>query len=127
MKNPNWVLLTFAIAAIFAGLLVQAAMVSGMAQFSYPDNPVFGLVSTSTLGGVAGAALTFVVLIRYRKAISFTDEVVGELKQVAFPERDEAMRASTTVVLTTFLTAALLASYDFIWKNLADLFLFTEG
>ena len=127
MKHTNWVLLTFAITAILTGLLVQSAVVSGMAQFAYPDNPIGGLVSTSTVTGVVAAALCFIVLIRYPRAITFTDETVGEMKQVTFPERDEAMRASTTVVLTTFFTAGLLAAYDFIWKNLADLFLFTEG
>lgn len=126
MKNPNWVLLTFAIAAILMGVLVQAAVVSGMAQFAYPDNPIGGLVATSTVAGTLAAALCFVILIRYRKAMTFTDEVVGEVRQVTFPERDEAMRASTTVVLTTFFTAALLAGYDFIWKNVADGFFFSE-
>ena len=62
-----------------------------------------------------------------RKVLLFADEVVNELMQVAWPTREETLRASTTVVLTTFFTAAVIAVYDFIWKNLADLFLFTEG
>ena len=31
------------------------------------------------------------------------------------------------VLLTTLFTAAVLAFYDLIWKNLADIVLFTEG
>jgi preprotein translocase SecE subunit len=46
---------------------------------------------------------------------------------VTWPSREETVRASTTVVLTTLFMASLLAVYDFTWKNLADLFLFTEG
>jgi hypothetical protein len=37
------------------------------------------------------------------------------------------MSATTTVIATTLFVAALLAFYDLIWKNVADLVLFTEG
>jgi len=104
---------------------VQAATVSGFAQFAYPDNRLFGLLNTSTTLALASGAVTFGILIRTKKALTFTDEVVGELKQVIWPTRDETIRASTTVVLTTIFTAALLAFYDLIWKNLADVILFT--
>ena len=32
-----------------------------------------------------------------------------------------------TSVLTTFFTAAVLAAYDAVWKNLADLVLFNQS
>lgn len=127
MRHPNWVLLSFVIGAILVGLLVQSAAISGMAQFSYPDNRIGGLLQTSSALGIGAFALSIIVLFRYKRALMFTDEVVGELKQVTWPTRDETLRASTTVVLTTFFTAALLAAYDFLWKNLADYFLFTNG
>jgi len=113
--------------AILVGMLFQAAAVSGMAQFGYPDNMLMGLVHTSTGVGAVAFVVCGGVLIRNRPALSFTDEVVGELKQVTWPTRDETLRASTTVVLTTIFTAVLLAAYDFFWKNLADMFLFTES
>lgn len=127
MKHPNWVLLIFALGAILAGLLVQSALVSAMAQFAWADDRVLGLVPTSSLVGVGAAVVTGVVLIRVQRAIHFTDEVVGELKEVTWPTREEAVRASTTVVLTAIFAACLIAAYDFLWKNLADLFLFTES
>lgn len=127
MKYPNWVLLAVAVGAILIGLLVQSASFSAMQQFSYPDNLVLGLLSTSSALGVGAFFVGGLALMRSRKALRFADEVVNELMQVAWPTREETLRASTTVVLTTFFTAAVLAAYDFFWKNLADLFLFTEG
>ena len=127
MRHQRYVLLAFISAAILMGLVVQAACVSGMAQFAYPDNRVFGLLNVSSLLALASGAATFIYCIRNRGWIRFTDEVVGELLQVTWPTRDETVRASTTVVLTTIFTAAVLAFYDLIWKNLADLVLFTEG
>ncbi|MCB9676489.1 MAG: preprotein translocase subunit SecE [Alphaproteobacteria bacterium] len=127
MRNQNWVLLTMVVIAILVGMLFQSAAVSAMAQFAYADDTVLGLVSTSTALGFVAFVITAAISIRNRRALTFTDEVVGELKQVSWPTRDETLRASTTVVLTTFFAAFLIALYDFLWKNLADLFLFTEG
>ncbi|NCG17818.1 MAG: preprotein translocase subunit SecE, partial [Rhodobacterales bacterium] len=61
------------------------------------------------------------------KIVQFTDEVIGELVTVTWPTRDETVRASTTVVLTTLFVAAVLAFYDLIWKSIADMILFTEA
>ena len=125
MTNRRYVLLTFIVTAILAGLTIKAASVSALLELAYPDNLLMGLLTTTTTFALVGGTVTFGVLIRTKKAITFTDEVVGELKQVIWPTRDETVRASTTVVLTTLFTAGLLAIYDYIWKNLADMILFT--
>ena len=125
MKHQRYVLLSFVIGAILAGWAVQAACVSGFARFAVPDSRVLGLLNTSSVLAVVAAAATFVGLLRSVRATSFTDEVIGELTRVTWPTKDETVKASTTVVLTTVFTAGLLAVYDLIWKNLADLILFT--
>jgi len=76
---------------------------------------------------VVGGAITFGALIRHPRAMQFSDEVIDELTKVTWPTREETVRASVTVVLTTAFVATLLAAYDYLWKNLADIFLFTQG
>ena len=127
MNHQRYVLLSFTLGAILTGLAVQSAAVSAFAQFAFPDTRIAGLLNLSTVIALVSGLATFFVLIRNRQAIQFTDEVVGELAQVTWPTRDETVRASTTVVLTTLFTAAVLAAYDLIWKNLADLILFTSS
>ncbi|MEZ4322406.1 MAG: preprotein translocase subunit SecE [Myxococcota bacterium] len=127
MRNQNWVLLIMVTISILVGMLFQSAAVSAMAQFAYSDDLLLGLVHTSTMLGVAGFTVSVLVLIRNSRALKFTDETVGELLQVSWPTREETLRASTTVILTAIFAATLLAAYDFLWKNLADLFLFTES
>lgn len=107
--------------------MVQSACVSAFAQFALPDTRIFGVLTTSSAAGLASAGVCFAGLLRSKSAVRFSDEVVDELVKVAWPTREETVRASTTVVLTALFTAGLLAVYDFIWKNLADLILFTEG
>ncbi len=127
MTKQRYVLLGFLVLAFLLGLSVQAGTVSAFAQFAVPDNRIGGLVNTSTSLALLTGIISFVALIRNRRALVFSAEVVGELMKVTWPSRQETVRASTTVVLTTVFTAALLAFYDFVWKNVADLILFTEG
>ena len=84
-------------------------------------------MNLSTAISVVAGVITIVALIRNPTAVSFTDEVVDELGKVTWPTRDETVRASTTVVVTTLFTAAVLGAYDYVWKQVADLFLFTAG
>ncbi len=127
MKRSRYVLLAFVAGAILMGWLLQAISVSVLAQIEYPDTRLLGIVSISALVGLLGAAATFAALLSNQDAKRFTDEVVGELARVTWPTREETLRATTTVVVTTLMVAALLGVYDLIWKNLADLVLFNEG
>lgn len=126
MSKQRYVLLVFVIGAILVGVSVQAAAVSGFAQFAVPDNRWGGVVHTSTLLALTSGGLTFATLLRSRAAVTYTTEVVGELLRVTWPGRDEAVRGATTVVMTSLFIAGLMAVYDLTWKNLADLVLFTE-
>lgn len=123
MSNQRYVLLAFVLFAIATGMAVQSAMMDVFAQFSMPDNRIAGLLNTSSAVAILAGGICFAVLLRNRTALGFASEVVGELEQVTWPTRDETVKGSTTVVLTTIFTAGLLAVYDFIWKNLANLVL----
>jgi len=120
MRHLPWVILTNAIAAILTILVVSAAVHSGFTRFGVADYRVLGFVSLSSIVAMLAGAIVFVVMTRTRRIMTFTDEVIGELFKVSWPTRDETLRASITVVATTAFTAALLAAYDYLWKNVAD-------
>lgn len=127
MRHQRFVVLSFIAAGVLAGVSAQAGLVSGFGQFAVPDTRIGGLVNLSTALSVGLAALTFMVLLRNEQAVAFTDEVVEELTKVTWPTRDETVRASTTVVVATLFTAAVLGGYDYLWKQVADLVLFNAG
>jgi preprotein translocase subunit SecE len=128
MSQQRFVILAFVVGAILLGMVVQAAVASAMLQFSVTDDRLLGgLTSTSTLFGVVGGGASFAIALRNAVWVKYADEVIGELRKVTWPSREETVRATTTVVLTTIFVAALLGLYDLLWKNVADLFLFTES
>ena len=124
MRHLPWVILVDVIAAILTILIVSSLVHSGFGRFGIADFRVFGspVALSSAIAMLSGVA-SFIFLVRYRRAMVFTDEVIGELLKVTWPSREETLRASITVVATTIFTAALLAAYDYIWKNVADFFL----
>jgi len=126
MLHQRWVILSFIVLAVLAGMVAQSASVSGFAQFAVPDSR-FGPITLSTLLALVAGAVTLTALLRTEKSVQFADEVVDELAKTTWPTREETIRASTTVVVTTVMVAILLGFYDFVWKNLADLVLLTEG
>jgi preprotein translocase subunit SecE len=127
MRHLTWVILAFVVAAFLVIIVMGSAVGSAFTRFGYPDYRLLGLMSTSSLISVLAGITTFVALIRNQKVMVFTDEVVGELARVTWPTRDETVRASVTVIFTTIFSASLLAAYDFLWKNIADYFLFSGG
>jgi preprotein translocase SecE subunit len=126
VTKQRYVLLVFLIGAVLVGFTVQSAAVSAFAQFAYPDNRWLGVLHTSTALALVAGAATFAGLLRTRPAVTYTTEVVGELLRVTWPSREESLRAATTVVGTSLFIALMIAVFDFGFKNLADLVLFTE-
>jgi preprotein translocase SecE subunit len=127
MKHQRYVILVFLVGAFLAGLVVRSAAESGLASQGLPDTRILGIATTSTLAGILTGVVGFFGLLRTRRAVRFTDEVIGELGKVTWPTRDESMQATTTVIATTIFVAVLMAFYDLLWKSVADWVLFTEG
>ena len=127
MRHFPWVILSFVVAGILTTLVMSSALHSGFARFGIANTMLLGLVSLSQLISVVSGIVTFVVMLRIKKVMIFTDEVIGELFKVSWPVREETLKASITVVVTAVFTASLLSAYDYIWKNVADYFLFTAG
>jgi preprotein translocase SecE subunit len=125
MLHQRQVLLIFVTIAILSGITVQSASGSLFEQFAIADTRFLSLINLTTLLSIAGGALTFFGLIRNQRAVTYFDEVVDEMTKVTWPTREEALRAATTVVTTSAIVASLIAFYDFMWKNIANFFLYT--
>ena len=127
MKHTRYVLLTFVVAAMLTGSLVRSCSVALFAQLAMPDARLLGVLNTSSTLALVSGGLMFFFLLKHRPSRRLVDEVITELRLVTGPTREESVRASTTVILTAFFTAALLAAYDVVWKSVADRILFNES
>ena len=127
MKNQRYIVLTFLVLAAFMGMAVRGLGSPLLASFEVGDPLVGGLVTVTSLAGVLSGIGIFFFLLRHIPSVTFTDEVVTELRKVFWPTRDETVRATAVVVATTLFIALCLAFYDFVWARVTSTFLFTEG
>lgn len=127
MSHQRFVILVFVLGSAFLTSVLQAGVSSLFLQMAWEDTRYFGLMSTSSAVAFAAGIGSFFALIRTPVALRFTDEVVGELRKVTWPTRDEAFQATSTVIFTAVFVAAIVGVYDFVWKKMADFFLFTQG
>lgn len=126
MSNQRFITLAFVVAAIVAGVTVRAAAVEVIATVGWADPLVLHLLPVSILLALGVGILTFFVLLRNERAVSFTDEVVVELSKVFWPGREETVNSTTVVLITTFTLALSLALYDYVWAKITGVFLFSS-
>ena len=124
MLHQRYVVLTFIFFSILASITIQSASSAAVVQFGIQDSIVLGFVQVSTLIAIGCGILMFFGMMRYTKAVIYTDECIDELFKVTWPSRDETVRASSVVVITTLFVSGLLSLYDLLWKNVAAYFLY---
>lgn len=126
MQHQRYVILVFVATGILAGVITDSACVALFERFAVADTRLLGLLNLSTLISLFVGIATFFGMLRSPVAVTYFDECIDELYKVTWPTREEAIRAATTVVVTTLMIAALVGGYDFLWKNVANVFLYTH-
>lgn len=126
-NNQRYILLTFLAAAVAVGFSVRGLAGPVLAWAEATDPQVLGVFNGSSLIGVVTGIGTFVVLLRSAASVAFTDEVIGELRKVTWPDREDAIRSSLVVISTSLFLALMLAGFDWLWGSLTSAFLFTKG
>jgi preprotein translocase SecE subunit len=127
MSNQRFIVLAFLSGAVAFGLTVVRVAEAVFAALGVGDADVMGLMARSDLVGIVGAVVTFLVLMRHQAAVTFTAETITELAKVTWPDREETVRSTSVVIAATVFVATCLAVYDFVWKRVANVFLFTES
>ena len=113
--------------AVSLGLALRGVLGPVMAALDLPDPRLLDIIEVSSVTGLVGGGVAFLVLLRNTAALVFTDEVITELRKVAWPSREEAVRSASIVIGTTIFFALVLGLFDVLWARLTSAFLFTEG
>lgn len=127
MVLSRYVYLAFMLVALGLGLAGASAALAVMTGSGQPDHLVGGVVALSTLIGVAFGVAVFFILLRNTRAVTFTNEAIGELVKVTWPSREETITSATVVVVVSTIFSGALALFDFAWARITELFLYTSG
>jgi preprotein translocase SecE subunit len=112
--GPNkYIQLTFAVGMLLLSFLIFK---TGDWIWSYFAKPNELLVQAVAL---ASAIVVGIIGYRSKRVYATTEEVTEELKKVSWPTRKETYYATIVVIVTVFISTAILSIFDAIWAFLA--------
>jgi preprotein translocase subunit SecE len=127
MNNQRYIVLAFVTFAIVLGAAVHGIAVPLVARFNLSDPEIIpGIANATALVSIGLGITTFIVLMRMPTVISYTDEVIAELRKVVWPTRDETVRNATIVLGTVLVLSLILGAYDYIWGAITKVFLYSD-
>lgn len=126
MKNSKSIIfILLAISWLFA-VSIRGLAIPILARFEVGDAEFWGINSTSW-GAIGLGIISFFMLNRHPKVISFTDEVLNELRKVTWPDKDETVHGTVVVVGLTLFIASALGIYDYVWAEVTQIVLFSQS
>jgi len=122
MKSTGTIVTLFFIAA---GLLVWSildkAMTALWAIVGWINAPLLGArFTTTTLIALAITATATAVLWRHKTVNGLSREVVVELKKVTWPNWLETRASTIVVIVFSFIVAAILGVFDYVFASASD-------
>jgi preprotein translocase subunit SecE len=127
MNNQRYIALAFIVFATVLGAAVHGIAVPLVARFNLSDPEIIpGIANATSLAGIGVGVVTFFVAMRTQSVVSYTDEVIGELRKVVWPTRDETVRNATIVLGTVLVLSLILGAYDYVWGAITKVFLYSD-
>ncbi len=112
----------YVFAAIVLGVFLEKVLGIAFAYARWNDPAIFGEDwSLTTVIGYAIAAAAAIVAWRTPRSHRVSLEIAQELKKVTWPTLRETRAATVAVVVATFVAAAILGIFDFVWARLSEL------
>jgi preprotein translocase SecE subunit len=72
---------------------------------------------------VAGALITFLILLRNQKVNETMDGVIAELKKVTWPNVQDVKKSTVVVMVCILLASGLLAIFDLVFGKVVGFLL----
>jgi preprotein translocase SecE subunit len=126
VKNSKTIVFILLAISWLLAVSVRGLFIPILAKFEAADPQIFGINATS-LGALILGVVSFFVLNRHPKVISFTNEVIDELQKVTWPDKDETVQGTVVVIGLTLFIAAALGIYDYVWAEVTQIILFSQG
>jgi preprotein translocase SecE subunit len=123
--NTRYITLSFIAFAVVFGLVARSASVDVLLWVGKADTMVAGMMPMSDVIGLSTGVLSFFGALKWRKAVTYTDEVIAELVKVTWPDREETTNNSMVVIVASLIFAGSLAIFDYVWAQITEIFLFS--
>jgi preprotein translocase subunit SecE len=119
-QSKRIVVIFYVLAALAVGMFFKTVLGAVFDQFGVNDAElVFGW-SLSDLIGFALSCGIAIVLWRIPRIQQMSLEVALELQRVTWPSMRETRAATIAVIIASFVAAAILGVFDYVWGYLSN-------
>jgi preprotein translocase SecE subunit len=127
MKNQKYIVMILLALSFLVAISIKGLTVPVLARYEIGDPLLFNSLNSTSVAALVLGIASFVLLNRHPIVVGFTNEVVSELRAVFWPDKEETIRSTTVVIGVTLFIAFMLGLYDYVWAEVTQLLLFTEG
>jgi preprotein translocase SecE subunit len=114
MGLARWVQMAFMAFAALLLMVFDKTITIIWDKFAEPEP-----LAVTALAAVLSAVVT-VVLYRQKTISRVANEIVGELAKVDWPTREEVRVSTIVVLITSFLAACIVGTFDAAWSWITD-------
>lgn len=122
-ENQKWVVLSYIIIAFLVWYVVSSFFFSVFEMVKIPNHYLFGAFPVTGILAFALALALLIYVFKNAEISLFSNEVVGELRKVTWPNKKETSGSTLVVVIVVIIFAVILGIFDFIWVKLLQLFI----
>ena len=127
MNNQRYIVLAFLAFAAVLGAAAHGIAVPLVARFNLSDPEILpGVANATSVISIILSIAIFIALMRMPSVISYTDEVIAELRKVVWPTKDETFRNAFIVIGTVVVLSLILGAYDYVWGAVTKVFLYSD-
>lgn len=121
LGSMRWVQFAFIGLGLFAFWIFDKLV--GAVWELLADQEIFSEPDPSIITGIA-ALLAFILTFSFYKSskiLKFVKEVISELSQVVWPDRDETWKQTVVVIAVSAVSALIIGFFDIFWLKLTNL------
>lgn len=118
--SKKWINALLALGSLLSGF-VAIRFVETMGEWFDLEAKVGNFLVLSQGLGVAVGLATFFWLFKNKKAMTYLNDVYGELLKVIWPEKDAVVKATIGIIIGVAFFSGLFVLVDFLFRKLLNL------
>ena len=118
--SKKWINALVAMISVLSGF-ISIRFVETMGEWFDLEAKVGNFLALSQGVGVAAGVLTFFVFYKNKKAMTYINDVYGELLKVIWPEKDTVVKATIGIIIGVSIVSGIFVLVDYLFQRILNL------
>lgn len=118
--NKKWINAFVVIVSFLVGYIFIRFAVT-MGEWFDLEAKINYFKAISQISGVVVGVITFLIIIKHKEAVTYLDEVYGELVKVVWPDKDSVVKLTVGIIIGITIVSGILVLIDYLFIQLLSL------